>query len=127
MPVTGEFLPPTHEPDQFHPYTEIMSSSNAHTEIMAISAITKTKSVPCSYKKQINFNPHTKTRSILTPAQKSVNFGPPTKTKSSYVPTPKQVNLDPNTDIKAISIPILKTTQFRMPPTRKPSLFRSRL
>ena len=42
--VTSQFLQPTQQPNQFHPYTEIHSSSILHTDNKSIfTTITKTK------------------------------------------------------------------------------------
>ena len=106
--VTTHFLQPSQQPNQFHPYTEINSSSILHTDTKSIATITKTKIVSMLTLKQVIFYTHTKTRSNSTPAKKLVNFGPHTKTKSIFTPTPNQVNFDPSTEVESISIPTIK-------------------
>ena len=74
--ATSQFLPPT-QPNQFHPYTEIRSSSIRHTEKKPISTITKNKSISMltlktsdfqsAHKSKVDFDPHTKSQFQYSP------------------------------------------------------------
>ena len=74
--LSDQFQPPTKEPNEFHPHTEIKSISTTHI------------------KKQVNFDAYTKTKwlpALRTPSQ----FRPPTQNASQSIPTPKTSHLRP--------------------------------
>ena len=78
MQVTSHFPPHTQQPNQFHPDTEIKSSST----------ITKNKSI--SMLTLNNFRPAHKNKVNFDPLTKNINFGSHTKTKSIYIPQTKR-------------------------------------
>ena len=85
--VISHLLRPIQQPNQFHPYTDIISSSIPHIEIMLISTITETKS-----------------NSMLT--LETRNFRPAHKNK---------VEFETRTKHNSIPIPTLKSSQSRSP------------
>ena len=123
IPKTSDFRPAHKEQANFyHPHNQInfipRLKSSPHSEIKSILTIQRPSQLPSLIQKTSNFRPAHKNKVNLDPSTKN---GPHTNIKSVYIPTQSQVNFDPNTEVKPISIPTLKTKQFCMPPTRKPS------
>ena len=109
--ATSQFLPPT-QPNQFHPFTEINSSSIPHTEIKSISTtITKTKSISMltlktstfrhAHKNKVIFYPRTKNKSISVLTLKPSQFLHPTKKQEFRPQHWSRVN-DPHSKNKSI-------------------------
>ena len=118
----------THTPNQFHPWTDIMSTqSTPSLKTSQFRSGHKTKSISIrtlylssfrpAHTNEVNFVPRTKNKSILNHTLKP---SPPRSRKNI------QGFLDPVIEIKSISIYNLTSRRFIDASTHKSSEFRSR-